>query len=76
MNNNKILNTKIASLESQLDLFETEIHYLNKLLIKCGFTEGLKTLKETANEHILESDPTKIFSPKKNSRDNNYFDHE
>lgn len=52
-NNNKLL-ANIASLESKLDMFETELSYINGLLYECGFPEGIKTLKETAQELILE----------------------
>lgn len=59
MNDNNSLN-KIAFLESKLDLLETEFDYLTKILKKCGFSEGIKTLKETAieliEENILSSD--------------------
>ena len=41
---NKI-NAIIAALESKIDVLETELSYLNKLLIDCGFAEGIATLK-------------------------------
>lgn len=50
----KNLLKKIANLESKLDLLETELDYLNKILIECGFPKGINTLKETANELISE----------------------
>ncbi len=35
----------IANLESKIDHLETELSYLNALLIDYGFPEGIKTLK-------------------------------
>lgn len=52
---NKRLLKKIAMLESKLDLIETEFDYLNKILIKCGFSKGIITLKESATELIAEN---------------------
>jgi hypothetical protein len=46
----KILQTRIAFLESQVDLLETELTTLNELLLNCGFPEGIKTLKSTVEE--------------------------
>ena len=59
MNNNLL--KKIAKLESKVDHFETEFDYLNKILKECGFPEGIKTLKHTALELIVDS---KISSEK------------
>lgn len=50
----KLLQTRVAFLESQVDLLETELTNLNDLLISCGFPEGIKTLKCTVEE-ILAS---------------------
>ena len=50
----KLLN-KIAKLETQLDFFETEFKNLNLLLKKCGFENGISTLKESATA-LLEED--------------------
>ncbi len=47
-------NNTIASLESKIDHLETELSYLNTLLINCGFPEGIATLKETAEELLSE----------------------
>ncbi len=44
----------IAILESRVDHLETEISYLNKILVRCGFPEGIVTLKQTANEMLSE----------------------
>lgn len=46
------LNQKIATLESLVDHLKTEITYLNQLLIECGFTEGITTLKMAAEDMI------------------------
>ena len=50
-------NYNIATLESQVDYLETELSYLNDLLIRCGFPEGVTTLKATAEELLRESSP-------------------
>ncbi|NGX63362.1 MAG: hypothetical protein KR126chlam6_00770 [Candidatus Anoxychlamydiales bacterium] len=55
---NKGLLKKVAKLESQLDIFETEFETLNKILIKCGFPNGIVTLKETANQLLKENQIT------------------
>ena len=52
-NNNKLL-ANIANLESKLDMCETELTYINGLLLDCGFPDGIATLKETAEELIIE----------------------
>jgi len=52
---NKELLKKVSRLESQLDILETEFDYLNKILIKCGFPNGIITLKETANQLLKEN---------------------
>jgi hypothetical protein len=44
------LQKRIAKLESFCDQLQTEMNYLNELLIEVGFEEGLKTLKEAALE--------------------------
>jgi hypothetical protein len=54
MDNKKLLK-KIAKLESKLDLLETEYEYLNKILIECGFSKGIITLKETIIELLSEN---------------------
>ncbi len=55
MNNTTELNSKIAGLESQVDLLESELSYIDQLLLKCGFPEGIKTLKKTVEELLSES---------------------
>jgi len=47
-------NNHIAVLESRVDHLETELSYLNKILIQCGFPEGVATLKESVMEMLQE----------------------
>lgn len=47
-------NNIIATLESRVDYLETELSYLNKILIQCGFPEGIVTLKESVMEMLQE----------------------
>ena len=47
----------VAKLESQVDFLESELTYLNRLLIDVGFPEGTKTLKATAEELLAEGAP-------------------
>jgi hypothetical protein len=49
------LNKKVAHLESLVDHYEAEFSYLNKILVKCGFSEGIATLKMSAEELLKES---------------------
>lgn len=51
MSEDKLLK-KIAKLESLCDQLQSEMNYLNQLLIEVGFEEGLKTLKSAALELI------------------------
>jgi hypothetical protein len=55
MNNTTELNSKIAGLESHVDLLESELSYIDQLLLKCGFPEGIKTLKMTVEELLSET---------------------
>jgi len=53
----QILQTRVAFLESQVDLLETELLTLNDLLVRCGFPEGITTLKATVTELLgMESE--------------------
>jgi hypothetical protein len=55
MDNNYYNNQhNIAVLESRIDHLETELSYLNKILIECGFSKGIVTLKETVTEMLQE----------------------
>ena len=49
MDEEKLLK-KIAKLESLCDQLQSEMNYLNQILIEVGFEEGLKTLKAAALE--------------------------
>jgi hypothetical protein len=52
---NKDLHKQVAVLESQLDMVESELSYLNNLLVQCGFTEGTNSLKATLLEILDET---------------------
>lgn len=52
------LQKKIARLESRLDQAETELAHLNRMLILCGFPDGVQTLKVTINELLDEAGHT------------------
>ena len=39
-----------AYLESKVDMLETEISYLDTMLRKCGFPEGIQSLKLAVSE--------------------------
>jgi len=45
-------NKKIATLESVVDHLKTELSYLNQILVECGFSEGIVTLKQTVEEML------------------------
>ena len=47
----------IAMLETRIDFLETELTYLQDLLIKVGFPQGIATLKETALEVLRSPHP-------------------
>ena len=49
------LQKRLSELESINDQLAAEIRYLDQLLKKVGFVEGLKTLKCAANELIEEN---------------------
>ena len=42
----------IAALESKVDMLETELSYIHQILLDCGFTEGLTTLKVTVEQML------------------------
>lgn len=44
--------TALEALQSKLGQLENELSYLNKILIDCGFEQGIATLKATAEEMI------------------------
>lgn len=47
---NKKLNSKVASLESQVDHLESELIYINNLLVDFGFPDGVQSLKSSLEE--------------------------
>jgi len=51
---NQDLLAHIASLESKVDFLESELTYLNQILIRSGFPEGIQTLKMTVEELLTE----------------------
>ena len=51
----KELINKIAALESKVDHLESELSYLDNMLVSCGFTNGIQTLKETVQEILSEN---------------------
>ena len=55
MSQNNELQGKIASLETQVDMLEAELNYLNQILIKCGFPEGITSLKVTVLQVLQEN---------------------
>lgn len=54
--NSKGLNQVVAQLESKVDFLESELTYLNRLLVNVGFPEGIETLKATAEELLAEGE--------------------
>ncbi len=57
------LNSKIASLETKVDYLESELTYIDQLLLKCGFPEGITTLKWTVEELLSEEPQASPDSP-------------
>jgi len=52
--NNNQLQATVAFLESKVDMLESELSYLDAVLMRCGFSQGIKTLKETVEEILIE----------------------
>ena len=50
---------QVGQLESRVDYLETELTQLNDLLMECGFSEGINTLKATALEILKQQDMPK-----------------
>jgi len=46
---------KIAILQSLVDHLKTELSNLNKILIDCGFCDGIVTLQQAAKELLKGS---------------------
>lgn len=59
--NNKELIQKIAYLESINDQLQAELQYIDEIAKKIGFQEGLKTLKEAAQELLEEQEAESGF---------------
>jgi len=58
MNTKEEMQRRIAHLESRLDHYESELGYLNTLLVNSGFPEGVETLKTTIEQLLSDvSDP-------------------
>ena len=57
MNNlkEKNLEKSCARLESQIDVLETEIRVMDKLLLDVGFPEGIRSLKKAAEELLSDA---------------------
>ncbi len=58
MDDFKKLKKRISELETINDQLAAEIRYLDKLLKKIGFNNGLKTLKFAAKELLEEQNNT------------------
>jgi hypothetical protein len=50
------LKTLIATLESRVDMLEAELDYINQLLLKFGFPEGIDSLKLAIEELLDDED--------------------
>lgn len=48
------LQARVATLETQVDMLETELSFLDEMLIRCGFPKGIHTLKDTVEELLSE----------------------
>ena len=53
----------ISKQESKIDLLETELTYLNGLLVNVGFPEGIATLKASAEELLQETSDNASSNP-------------
>ena len=56
------LRAKVAGLESQVDLLETEITTLNDLLCNCGFSNGVESLKKALEEFCKRAESKNPFN--------------
>ena len=45
----------VNELQSKLTTLESELTYLNKILIDCGFENGIQTLRATAEEVLAST---------------------
>ncbi len=62
------LRSSVAYLESKVDMLEAELQYLNTMLVRCGFPEGVTTLKATVEE-LLAEEAESPFPEKPSSSD-------
>lgn len=67
---NKQYEKTIAKLVTKNDVLETELAYLNRILVEVGFAEGTKTLKETVEE-VISEDAEVVRVPRNNISRNN-----
>lgn len=59
----KELRHRIAYLESRLDQVESELGYLNGILLECGFPEGVNTLKRAIEDLLAGAEVEDLFPP-------------
>ena len=45
----------VNELKTKLSSLESELSYLNKILIDCGFENGIQTLRATAEELLAST---------------------
>lgn len=68
MPKNNTINNKyeklIAKLVTKIDQLETELSYLNRILVKAGFSEGIKTLKATVEEALEDGSISPVETSK------------
>lgn len=48
-------NLVVSALQNKLTQMEIELSYLNKILIDCGFENGIQTLRATAEEVLTST---------------------
>ncbi len=58
--NSPNLLSKVAGLETKVDMLESELSYLNEILTRCGFPEGIVTLKATVEDLLSENPQGRI----------------
>lgn len=49
-----LVRSRLAALESQIDLLLAERSHLDAMLIKCGFAQGIRTLMQTVEEVLQD----------------------
>lgn len=65
-NREEELQKRVAWLESRLDQAESELSHLHKLLLECGFPDGVRTLKATIEDLLEEADGPYYYPPEEN----------